>query len=85
MQKLFHRRSSLLSIFLLLAAEVIASCAPGDRKIIAKSSDFLVVSAGAGFVVPLLVDIMRMPGLPVTPQASRMDLEDGEVKGLLGG
>jgi formyltetrahydrofolate synthetase len=26
-----------------------------------------------------------MPGLPVTPQASHMDLVDGEVKGLLGG
>ena len=46
---------------------------------------FRVDAAGAGFVVPLLGDIMRMPGLPVTPQASRMDLVGGEVKGLLGG
>jgi formate--tetrahydrofolate ligase len=44
-----------------------------------------VVSAGAGFVVPLLGDIMRMPGLPKTPQATRMDLVDGEIVGLLGG
>jgi formate--tetrahydrofolate ligase len=44
-----------------------------------------VVSAGAGFVVPLLGDIMRMPGLPKTPQAERMDLVDGEIAGLLGG
>jgi formate--tetrahydrofolate ligase len=44
-----------------------------------------IVSAGAGFVVPLLGDIMRMPGLPSAPQAERMDLVDGEVRGLLGG
>ncbi len=43
-----------------------------------------IVSAGAGFVVPLLGDIMRMPGLPASPQAARMDLVDGEVVGLLG-
>ena len=45
----------------------------------------IFVSAGAGFVVPLLGDIMRMPGLPKTPQATRMDLVDGEIVGLLGG
>ena len=62
-----------------------------DPTLAGRPTDFgitvrdFVVSAGAGFVVPLLGDIMRMPGLPVTPQASRMDLEDGEVKGLLGG
>ena len=44
-----------------------------------------VISAGAGFVVPLLGDIMRMPGLPKSPQANRMDLVDGEIVGLLGG
>jgi len=46
--------------------------------------DFLV-SAGAGFVVPLLADIMRMPGLGASPQAEQMDLVDGEVRGFLGG
>lgn len=45
----------------------------------------VLVSAGAGFVVPLLGDIMRMPGLPASPQAERMDLVDGEIVGLLGG
>ncbi len=43
-----------------------------------------VVSAGAGFVVPLLGDIMRMPGLPKEPQAMHMDLVDGEIQGLMG-
>ncbi|MEJ2084562.1 MAG: formate--tetrahydrofolate ligase [Acidobacteriota bacterium] len=62
-----------------------------DPKIAGRPEDFeitvrdFVVSAGAGFVVPLLGDIMRMPGLPASPQASRMDLVDGEVIGLLGG
>lgn len=42
----------------------------------------LVLSAGAGFVVPLLGDVMRMPGLPKVPQAAGMDLVDGEVVGL---
>jgi len=62
-----------------------------DPTLAGRPTDFgitvrdFVVAAGAGFVVPLLGDIMRMPGLPRTPQASRMDLVDGEVKGLLGG
>lgn len=42
------------------------------------------LSAGAGFVIPLLGDVMRMPGLPVEPQAEVMDLKDGETIGLMG-
>ncbi|MFL6194577.1 MAG: formate--tetrahydrofolate ligase [Thermoanaerobaculia bacterium] len=45
----------------------------------------IVLAAGAGYVVPLLGDIIRMPGLPATPQAAKMDLVDGKVQGLLGG
>ena len=45
----------------------------------------VILAAGAGFVVPLLGEIIRMPGLPAQPQAERMDLVDGEVQGLLGG
>jgi len=44
-----------------------------------------ILAAGAGFVVPLLGEIIRMPGLPAQPQAERMDLVDGKVVGLLGG
>ncbi len=43
-----------------------------------------VLAAGAGYVVPLLGDILRMPGLPATPQAVNMDVVDGKVIGLLG-
>ncbi len=42
------------------------------------------LSAGAGFVIPLLGDVMRMPGLPRRPQAESMDLVDGETVGLMG-
>jgi formate--tetrahydrofolate ligase len=41
-----------------------------------------ILAAGAGYVVPLLGDILRMPGLPKSPQAVRMDYRDGEVTGL---
>ncbi len=41
------------------------------------------LSAGAGFVVALLGDIMTMPGLPKTPAAEKIDLtDDGMIKGL---
>jgi formate--tetrahydrofolate ligase len=45
----------------------------------------LILSAGAGFVVLLLGDIMRMPGLPTSPQALRIDFVDGEIHGLMAG
>ncbi len=41
-----------------------------------------VLSAGAGFIVPLLGDVLRMPGLPKVPQSEHIDLVDGEVRGL---
>jgi formate--tetrahydrofolate ligase len=44
-----------------------------------------ILSAGAGFVVPVVGDILRMPGLSASPQAHRVDLVEGEVRGLLGG
>ncbi len=44
----------------------------------------LILAAGAGYVVPLLGDIIRMPGLPKEPQAHRMDWVDGRVVGLMG-
>ncbi len=40
-------------------------------------------SAGAGFVVVLTGDIMTMPGLPATPAAEKIDIdEDGRITGL---
>jgi len=41
------------------------------------------VSAGAGFIIAMAGDIMRMPGLPKVPSANRIDiLPDGEIIGL---
>ncbi len=41
------------------------------------------VSAGAGFVVALTGDVMTMPGLPKSPAAYRIDVdEDGKITGL---
>lgn len=42
----------------------------------------LVINAGAGFIVAVAGDIMRMPGLPKDPQANRIKLVDGEIEGL---
>ncbi len=41
-----------------------------------------VLSAGAGFAVALCGEILRMPGLPKTPQSELVDLVDGEIVGL---
>ena len=41
------------------------------------------VSAGAGFLVVLTGDIMTMPGLPASPAAERIDVDDdGRITGL---
>jgi formate--tetrahydrofolate ligase len=42
----------------------------------------LVINAGAGFIVAVAGEIMRMPGLPEDPQAYRIKLVDGEIEGL---
>jgi len=41
------------------------------------------LSSGAGFVVPIAGTIMRMPGLPATPSAEKIDIDsDGRISGL---
>ena len=40
------------------------------------------INAGAGFLVVLTGEILRMPGLPRVPQAVHIDLVDGEIVGL---
>ncbi|HHH30309.1 MAG TPA: formate--tetrahydrofolate ligase, partial [Polyangiaceae bacterium] len=42
----------------------------------------LMPSVGAGFVVALTGDIMRMPGLPRRPSAEQIDVRDGKIVGL---
>lgn len=54
--------------------------APTGFKVTVKS---VKISAGAGFIVVLTGDIMTMPGLPKTPAAERIDVdENGKISGL---
>jgi len=46
-------------------------------------ADDLELSSGAGFIVPIAGTIMRMPGLPVTPSAEKIDIDNrGKISGL---
>jgi len=41
------------------------------------------IAAGAGFVIPITGEIMRMPGLPAIPAAENVDVdEQGNITGL---
>ena len=60
-----------------------------DEKKIGRPTNFDItirefeIASGAGFLVPLLGEIMRMPGLPSIPNAENIDLDaDGNVVGL---
>lgn len=54
--------------------------APEEFEITVKDIE---IAAGAGFVVPMLGSIMRMPGLPEAPASEGMDIDDnGVVSGL---
>ncbi len=52
---------------------------PKDFKITIR--DF-VINAGAEMIVAVAGEIMRMPGLPKSPQAERIDIVDGQIFGL---
>ncbi len=65
-----------------------ASFSDDDKKI-GRPTGFTVtvrefeIASGAGFIVPLLGDVMRMPGLPAIPNAERIDIDnEGKVVGL---
>ena len=60
-----------------------------DEKKLARPTDFEVTvrefefASGAGFVIPILGDTVRMPGLPSVPAAEGMDIDDeGIITGL---
>lgn len=42
----------------------------------------IVINTGAEMLVLIAGDIMRMPGLPKSPQAERIDIVNGEIEGL---
>jgi len=60
-----------------------------NPKLLGRPKDFIVtvreieIAAGAGFLIPITGDIMRMPGLPATPSAEHIDIdENGNITGL---
>ena len=59
-----------------------------DPSVAGRPSGFTVtvreleIAAGAGFVVALTGEMMRMPGLPRKPQAEAIDLKDGQILNL---
>lgn len=53
---------------------------PKDFKVTVREFEF---AAGAGFVIPILGDMMRMPGLPNIPASEGMEIDkDGNITGL---
>lgn len=60
-----------------------------DPKKIGRPSGFTInvreieIAAGAGFLIPITGDMMRMPGLPAVPAAEHIDIDDeGQITGL---
>lgn len=60
-----------------------------DENKIGRPINFIVTvrefefAAGAGFVIPILGDMMRMPGLPAIPASEGMDIDNnGQISGL---
>lgn len=60
-----------------------------NPKLLGRPKDFIVtvrqleIAAGAGFIIPITGEIMRMPGLPDVPAAEHIDIdENGQIRGL---
>lgn len=60
-----------------------------NPKLLGRPKDFIItvrdieIAAGAGFLIPITGDIMRMPGLPAHPASEHIDInDDGEITGL---
>jgi formate--tetrahydrofolate ligase len=60
-----------------------------DEKMLGRPENFDIhirefeIAAGAGFIIPIAGNILRMPGLPATPAAERIDIDaSGEISGL---
>ncbi|MDR1723369.1 MAG: formate--tetrahydrofolate ligase [Tannerella sp.] len=60
-----------------------------NPELLGRPKDFVItvreieIAAGAGFLIPITGDIMRMPGLPEEPASERIDIDDdGNIHGL---
>ena len=61
-----------------------------NAKLLGRPSGFTItvreieIAAGAGFLVPITGDMMRMPGLPAHPASENIDIDnDGNISGLI--
>ncbi len=59
--------------------DALVSGLDGDFKIDVQN---LVINRGAGFIVAVCGEIMRMPGLPRVPQANFIDVINGKIVGV---
>ncbi len=60
-----------------------------NPKLLGRPRDFTItvreieIATGAGFLIPITGDIMRMPGLPAEPAAEHIDIDEaGNISGL---
>ncbi len=60
-----------------------------DPRLIGRPKDFTItvkeieIASGAGFLIPITGNMMRMPGLPAIPAAENIDIDkDGNISGL---
>lgn len=60
-----------------------------DEKLLGRPENFDIhirefeIATGAGFIIPIAGNILRMPGLPATPSAEKIDIdEEGVITGL---
>lgn len=60
-----------------------------NPKLLGRPKDFIVtvrqleIAAGAGFIIPITGEMMRMPGLPDVPAAEHIDIDEkGQIRGL---
>ncbi|OFY43528.1 MAG: formate--tetrahydrofolate ligase [Bacteroidetes bacterium GWF2_40_14] len=60
-----------------------------NPELLGRPKDFIItvreieIASGAGFLIPITGDIMRMPGLPEEPSSERIDIDnDGNITGL---
>ncbi|MCL4145003.1 UNVERIFIED_CONTAM: hypothetical protein GTU68_045133 [Idotea baltica] len=61
-----------------------------NAKLLGRPTGFTItvreieVAAGAGFLIPILGNMMRMPGLPSVPASEHMNIDDeGNISGLV--
>ncbi|HDS08465.1 MAG TPA: formate--tetrahydrofolate ligase, partial [Bacteroides sp.] len=61
-----------------------------NPSLLGRPKDFIVtvreieIASGAGFLIPITGNIMRMPGLPAFPAAEQISIDnEGNITGLM--